>query len=364
MTVAPAVDAAKEVMGRPDFLPPPVVPRDEIETALVAMWERLLEIAPIGIDDDFFQLDGDSFLAVTLFEEIDEKWARDLSPSSLIGAPTIRVLAERIANPEPRLEHPSIVVFNDTGSRPPLYLMHGRGGEVIFARPVADALDAEQPMYALRYAFGHETWPRPVTVVGLAAAYVEMLRERHGAGPYRLAGFSLGAALALEMAQQIRASGGVIDCLIMIDPPVAPGKRGQRLSRHARDFFRHRPGKAIKLLANRLWIALIRQLRDLTVWLPEIGRDKSLPVLNREQRRQMNELTTAFKAYRPKRYEGPVTIISCADSRRVHGDSMLGWAHLFTGPITTLEMPGTHHSMIREPYIHELAAHMVDCLGE
>ena len=87
MTGASALDAAKEVMGRPDFLPPPVVPRDEIETALVAMWERLLEIAPIGIDDDFFQLDGDSFLAVILFEEIDETWARDLSPSSLIEAP-------------------------------------------------------------------------------------------------------------------------------------------------------------------------------------------------------------------------------------------------------------------------------------
>jgi thioesterase domain-containing protein len=166
------------------------------------------------------------------------------------------------------------------------------------------------------------------------------------------------------MAQQIRAGGGVIDRFIMIDPPVAPGTRGQRLSRHARDLFRHSPGKAIKLLANRLWITLFHQLRDLTVWLPEIGRDKSLPVLNREQRRQMNELTTAFKSYRPKRYEGSVTIISCADSRRVHGDSMLGWAHLFTGPITTLEMTGTHHSMIREPVVQELAAHMMDCLGE
>jgi len=362
MNLESAAAVAGDVLARPDFLPPPVAPANEVETTLVAIWERLLNTAPVGIDDDFFQLNGDSFMAVALFTEIEEKWTRTIPPSSLVQSPTIRALAELIRDPKRDLEHPAIVVFNDAGTRPPFYLIHGRGGEVIFARPLAGVLDADQPLFALRYARGHETWPRPATVEGIAAAYADLLRTRHGDGPFRLAGYSLGAALALETAQQITRQGGVVERLIMIDPPIAPQTRENRLKRHMRDLGRHSPGKAAALLADRIWIYLSRIVRDLFSRLPGYRQRTTGRVADRATHGQRLELTKAFKMYRPKPYRDPVTIVSAEDSRRVYDDPTMGWKELISGPIETIELSGSHDTIIREPLIHELAARIAGCI--
>jgi len=355
---------AGDVVARPDFLPPPAVPDDEVEAALVDIWQRLLNVAPIGVDDDFFQLNGDSILAVALFTEIEERWARTIAPSVMVESPTIRALAKVISDRRLDPENPAIVIFNDSGTRPPFYMVHGRGGEVIFARPIAAALDADQPLFALRYARGHETWPRPATVEGMAAAYADLLRTRHGDGPFRLAGYSLGAALALETAQQITQQGGVVERLIMIDPPVAPGARRNRLSNHLRDLRQHSPGKAVALMADRVSTYLDRLVRDLMSRLPGFRDRTTGNVADRPTRGQRLELTQAFQAYRPKSYGYRVTIVSSADSRRVHGEPTMGWNELISGPISTIELSGGHETIIREPLVHDLAARIAECLDE
>jgi thioesterase domain-containing protein/acyl carrier protein len=362
MTMEPVASTAREVLTRPDFLLPPVAPRDEVETTLIAIWERILDFAPVGIDDDFFQLDGDSFMAVTLFTEIEDQWARKIPPSSLIQSPTIRALAKLIQEPGPASSHPAVVVFNDAGVRPPLYFIHGRGGEVLFARPIADALDAEQPFFALRYARGQETWPRPATIEGIAAAYARLLRSRHGDGPFRLAGYSLGAVLALETARHLKAEGGINDCLIMVDPPVSPRTRRQRLSHHARDLLGQSPNKAVVLLTHRLRDYLGRPIRNLARRFPDVVRGGSGGATDRALRQQRLELGRAFRAFRPLSYDGPVTIFSSADSLRVYQDPTLGWDDTLTGPIETIEMPGTHTTIVTEPIVRELATRFAACL--
>jgi hypothetical protein len=41
-----------------------VAPRDTLELQLVQIWERILEVRPIGVRDNFFELGGHSLLAV------------------------------------------------------------------------------------------------------------------------------------------------------------------------------------------------------------------------------------------------------------------------------------------------------------
>src|SRR6185436_8575015 len=61
----------------------------------------------------------------------------------------------------------------------------------------------------------------------LAAGYLESVREVQPEGPYLLAGWSLGAVIAYEMAQQIEGSGGTVSLLAMIDPSSpADGRSG------------------------------------------------------------------------------------------------------------------------------------------
>jgi acyl carrier protein len=67
--------------------------RDEIEQQLTEIWVKLLEVKLIGIQDDFFELGGDSMVAVQLFDEIEEIWGQNLPLATLFENKTIKQLA-------------------------------------------------------------------------------------------------------------------------------------------------------------------------------------------------------------------------------------------------------------------------------
>ena len=64
----PAKDAAAAARSGPVY----VAPRDDMETRLAAVWEELLGISPIGVDDNFFEIGGHSLLATKLVFRIRE----------------------------------------------------------------------------------------------------------------------------------------------------------------------------------------------------------------------------------------------------------------------------------------------------
>jgi amino acid adenylation domain-containing protein len=71
-------------------------PNDPLERELVAIWEQSFGRSPLGMDDDFFQLGGQSLLALRIFSDIERRLGCKLMLSVLFEAPTIRALAERI----------------------------------------------------------------------------------------------------------------------------------------------------------------------------------------------------------------------------------------------------------------------------
>jgi acyl carrier protein len=81
---------------RPGLRVPYSAPGNETEKTLAAIWEDLLGIAPIGADDDFFELRGDSLLAAQVISRSNKAFQIKLPLSSLFDAPTIASLAERI----------------------------------------------------------------------------------------------------------------------------------------------------------------------------------------------------------------------------------------------------------------------------
>ena len=76
-----------------------VAPRGELETALAAIWAELLELDQIGVNDNFFDLGGNSILSLRLGLEIRRRLARELAVVTLFQFPTVRTLASHLANP-------------------------------------------------------------------------------------------------------------------------------------------------------------------------------------------------------------------------------------------------------------------------
>jgi acyl carrier protein len=84
---------------RPAGLPAPAAPATATETALVALWEQELGVAPIGINDDFVSLGGDSLNALRICGAAQDRLGLALPLRTLLEARTIAALAPRLGGP-------------------------------------------------------------------------------------------------------------------------------------------------------------------------------------------------------------------------------------------------------------------------
>src|SRR5690606_16678931 len=82
--------------SRPQISSNYVPPRNDMEKALVEMWQQVLGIEKIGVQDDFFKLGGHSLLALTVFGKIRKLTGKEMPVATLFEAPTIEKLAARL----------------------------------------------------------------------------------------------------------------------------------------------------------------------------------------------------------------------------------------------------------------------------
>jgi thioesterase domain-containing protein/Flp pilus assembly protein TadD/acyl carrier protein len=194
-----------------------VAPRIQIELWLKQIWERLLPIQTIGIKDNFFDLGGHSLLAVKLFAEITKKFKKQIPLSILFQYPTIEELANFLENPDFIPCHSSLVPIQTHGSKPPLFLIHPIGGEVLVYQSLAFNFDLDQPIYGLK-AKGLDGIIEPHhKVEDMAADYIQEILQLEPQSQYFLGGYSSGGRIAFEMARQLTQQGRKVGILIFID---------------------------------------------------------------------------------------------------------------------------------------------------
>lgn len=195
-----------------------VASRDDLEAQLTQIWEQLLNIPSIGINDNFFDLGGDSLMAVRLFSKIEETCGKKLPLSVLLPAPTIAQLADVLREESADAWNPLVLIQAGNSSKPPLFCIHGAGFNVLIYRQLAMNLNPDQPVYGLQ-ARGLDGGSTKVgdRIEDLATDYVQQILTVQPQGPYFLAGLSNGGIIALEMAQQLLARGEETAFLGMFD---------------------------------------------------------------------------------------------------------------------------------------------------
>jgi amino acid adenylation domain-containing protein len=80
---------------RPDLEVTYVAPKTELQRIIASIWQDVLSLERIGIDDDFFDLGGNSLLAMQVISRINKTLVIDLSVRDLFENPTLEGLAQR-----------------------------------------------------------------------------------------------------------------------------------------------------------------------------------------------------------------------------------------------------------------------------
>lgn len=190
-----------------------------VHYVLTQMWEELLNVHPIGIQDDFFALGGHSLLAARLFDRVAQVFGKKLPLSTLYAGATIAHLADVIMGEENVSSRtPLVTVQAGKASKRPFFFLHGDwAGGGFYCLNLSRALGADQPFYVLEpYKF--EGMRVPPTLEAMASAHIEALRSRQPEGPYLLGGFCNGGLMAYEIARQLHAAGEKVEMLALIDP--------------------------------------------------------------------------------------------------------------------------------------------------
>src|SRR5579862_5035730 len=171
---------------------------------LLPIWRQVLQLPSVGTDDNFFDLGGDSALALELFNRIAQVCGRELPPAMIYHASTIAALASVLEQPNaPQI--PALVQLKN-GLAPAVFITHGLGGSVMDFFQVIRHVSTRHAIYGMQ-AKGIDGVEDPLSRIEDMAQYsLAAVRQLQPRGPYLLIGFSLGGLVALEIAQQLRSS--------------------------------------------------------------------------------------------------------------------------------------------------------------
>jgi amino acid adenylation domain-containing protein len=214
---APAADAY--AVGRY------AAPEGEIETVLAGIWSELLQIERIGRHDNFFSLGGHSLSILQVVNLLKQKGVR-ISASDVFTYPTVAGLAEHIAQLNPLETENAAVLIRAGGRQRPLFLMHEGSGLLIYAHMLASHIHPDIPVYGLPPVPLEQ--PQLSTVQGMAVRAADLIRAVQPSGPYRLAGWSFGGALAYEVAQQFLNAGQEVEFIGLFDTHCSIGDDDER----------------------------------------------------------------------------------------------------------------------------------------
>jgi acyl transferase domain-containing protein/thioesterase domain-containing protein len=362
-----AVAAAAEAARAPAVKSP--VQPDTVEI-LTGIWKDLFGYDRIGEHESFFELGGSSLLALMLTARIEKNFHRRLPLSVLYEAPTIAALAEILSSEKRQERYSSVVAIRAGGTRPPLFLVHGAGGNVMIYNDLARRLGEDQPVYGLQ-ARGLDGAEPPVeTVEEMAALYLSEIERVQGEGPYLLGGYCLGGTIAFEMARQLIRKGKNVALLALLETynfskiadfslPVRVGWYLQKIEYHWANFMLLNREEKKEFLREKLKV--VRARTD--VWSGMVTQLFGPAALRR--RNGDSTLYEVWKAndraafqYVPGTYPGRVVQFCPLEEYRIHRGPKLGWEGIATNGLQVYRLPVYPAGMLVEPFVKRLAGEL------
>ena len=344
----------------------PVPPRDIIEAELVRIWEEILGVQPIGVEDNFFDLGGHSLLAVRVIGQIQKQFGEALSLVDLLQGGTVAHLAQLLRRHlAGDVASTTLVPLQERGTKPPLYFVHPSGGSVHWYAELARLLDPDRPFFGIQAQGLDGQEELHTSIPEMAQHYVEAILKAQPEGPYLLGSWSLGVVIVYEMAQQLVKRGKSVPFLAILDQgPTIPYPEPEDLPAYLIHVFgKHVPVtvEELRALPEEEQVPLVYQRARAVNWLLP---DVSLEQFHRFVR-MLKVQADAWRRYEPQPYPGCITLFRAQEQPpEAPSERDMGWAALAQGGVDVRDVPGDHLSMLQEPHVRVLAKEMRRCLEQ
>ena len=364
----------------------PEAMRLEILQAVKNAFESVLGAENPSDDDDFFELGGDSLMALSLFLQIEEATGQTLPLTAIYDASTVAKLTDRLLGAKGAGRRTCLVELRPAKTRqagPPLFLLHGMGGSVMILRDLARRIGGTRGVWGIEAQGMDGVTPALDRVEDMAEAHIADLRSVAPHGPYLLAGYSFGGLVAFEMARQLAQAGEEVALLALLDTFPHPGT--WHLSCRLRALYL----QAGVYASPKLWTDLAKrhfgklQSRSPLAFAAHLGRGVAravtmpldimrtawahdfagrasvhrdmlaaydAPAIAATAYETIDRVTTAarhaFKAYVPRFYPGRMVVFRATGQQAIPFEPHAIWGHL-VADLAIREAPTDHQTLVR-----------------
>ncbi|MFI0819507.1 amino acid adenylation domain-containing protein [Streptomyces sp. NPDC021098] len=317
------------------------------EEVLTGLFDDVLGVAGTGIDDDFFELGGDSLAAIRLVSRIRDTMGLDLSVRDLFAAPTVSRLMERLRLGVSDDAFDVLLPLRATGGRPPLFCLPPGGGLSWCYTGLLRHLGPDRPVYGLQARGLARPEAYPETMDDLVTDCVERIRSVQPTGPYHLLGWSFGGLAAHAIAVRLQQEGEEVALLALLDSyprdagtPVEPVDETNvaEILSTLLSFAGHDQDTG-ELLSIEDAVELLRRSGGP---LADIGE------------RRVTALTEVYAhhrrlsaAYVPGRFDGDLVHFTATVERPDGMPAAAAWEPRVTGEVERYAVDCTHHQMCR-----------------
>jgi surfactin synthase thioesterase subunit/acyl carrier protein len=311
---APALSASRAVVDRP---------LRQIEQDLLSLWQDVLGRTALTVEDNFFEVGGDSLAAVSILTGAERLLGRRIPLYMLTEHPTIASLVDALDDaPDP---HSVVIRLSAARNATPLYLAASGNGDRMRFQALAHALDdgcclhmMQPPMEGI-----------PSKIRGLAALYAERILAQAPQACF-VGGFSVGGIAALETARILRERGVDVRGLILIETVYPKMVWGGTLY-----------WRVFRWLVSHLRIQdMSLNGRRLGAMVADVG---------------LNAQVMAMGGYRPAPVDTPLALIKTRGLSRWHGMLFRSWRRLAGTQLSEHLVPGMHGSVFEAANVGALA---------
>ena len=194
-------------------------PGTSIERWIAALWAEALGIDRVGLDDDFFDLGGDSLSATEIVTSASAKFRTELQPAQLMTLSTVALFAKHLARDSAPDLPVHIAAAPVTGPGAPVFFLHGKFGLAFPNQRLTGIFQDRRPVYYVSAIGFYDDAPTPKTLEATAAAYLASIRQVAGDRGFHLVGMCRGAGIVHEMGRQADLAGNPALSVTLIDPP-------------------------------------------------------------------------------------------------------------------------------------------------
>lgn len=321
---------------------------NETEAQMINLWEEVLDLQRISVQDDYFELGGSSLQALRLFERINETFDTQLNALELLEYTTIRKLSTRIHSQSTGANYKHLIPLRKSGDKDPLFCIHAGGGHVFFYQPLVKTINKKRPVYAL-HAGMEDPENLHDNIEEMTREYLKEMRSIQKEGVLSVVVYCFSTAIGVEMARIMNAQDEKIRLIVLDTIAEEKDKTASGMMSTRLNFF-------IKRLRQNP-VKSLRSALEYRIGEGEEARLKRLVDENRdvEVAEIRDQLAIAHESYIWKTFSADLLLILSNYSNETRQQIIVdSWQKLNQGKTTVEKVEGNHYDLFQSPNIEAI----------